>query len=126
MRHAVFSGRPSLAAWCVIVCAIARPCHGQSPPIPSNLSAADWRADLQFLSAQLTRRAGDAFEVMSLRAFRDSVASLDRRIPSLNVDQIVVGLATIVAAVGDPRTQLQLPRDWPRLGLAMRWFGCNP
>lgn len=96
----------------------------QSPSLPSTLTVADWRKDLRILAAELPRRHANAFHTISRAHFDRMVADIDRQLPSSDVDQAVVGLASIVASVGDGHTTLQLPGDWPRYAIVPAWFGC--
>ena len=70
-----------------------------------------WREDLQFLARELPKRHRNAFHKISPATFDSEVAALDARIPSLTDHEIVVGLASIVALVGDGHTRLALPQD---------------
>ena len=69
-----------------------------------DLTAEDWRMDLRDLVKDLKRRHVDLFHSVSKDSFEQAVAELDRRIPSLNRPQILVGLAQLVALIGDGHT----------------------
>ena len=59
-----------------------------------------WRQDLAFFRQELPRRHINPFHDLSRSEFESMVADLDRRIPDLRDDEIVVGLARIVAHLG--------------------------
>jgi hypothetical protein len=69
-----------------------------------NLTAAEWRADLHFLAAELPKRHANAFFLISRATFDSEVAALDRRIENANSDEIFVGLQQIVKSIGDGHT----------------------
>ena len=82
-----------------------------------------WRADLRYLAAELPSRHVNAFHTITREVFADQVARLDAAIPSLNGDEVVVGLMRTVALVGDGHTHLDLPPSFPRYPIELHWFG---
>lgn len=96
-------------------------CAAQGP-LP-HVGPAEWRADLQFLSKELTVRHANAFHTISRERFAAEVEKLDAAIPSLNDDQVLVGLMRLVALVGDGHTHLDPPATWPRYPIDLAWFG---
>lgn len=81
-----------------------------STPAPI-LSAEDWRADLRFLVQELERRHRNLFHTVDRETFSAAVADLDRRIPDLDRNQIIVELMRLVAMVGDGHTNISPYRD---------------
>ncbi len=77
-------------------------------PAPPSMDAAQWRADLRFFAEQLPKVHMNAFHDMTSEQFDAAVRDLDRRIPALGRDDIVVGLAKLVAMVADGHTHLDL------------------
>jgi Tetratricopeptide repeat/Peptidase family S41 len=91
-----------------------------SQPVDSQTTAPQpsteqWRADLHYLAEQMRKRHKNLFHDMTQEQFTNAVSQLDEEIPSLNRHQIIVGLARIVAMVGDGHTSLQ-PYFNPSLG----------
>jgi hypothetical protein len=115
--------RVRMATALVLAC-VACPAPAQSR-VPA-LSPAEWRADLRTLATELPRRHARVFHTTTRAEFDAAVAALDARIPSATPNQLVVGLAAIVASIGDGHTRLQLPTDWPRYAIVPGWFGCDP
>ena len=68
--------------------------------------AAKWRADLKFLAEQLPRTHKNAFHSISQEKFAAAVADLDRRIPSMQRHEAVVGIFKLVALIGDGHTHI--------------------
>ena len=79
------------------------------------LTEEQWREDLRFLAQELPNRHRNAFDRVKGRAtrahFDSAVAALDHRIPSLADHEVVVGMAGLVAMIGDGHTRLTLPQD---------------
>ncbi len=99
--------------------AIASPVTAQAPqpaaPAIPELSAEQWRTDLRFMVAEMERRHPDLHHRVSREAFGAAVADLDRRIPELQRNQIIVGLMRLAAMVGDGHTRVD-PRKDARFG----------
>src|SRR6266550_3916626 len=89
----------------------------------TDITPAAWREDLRYLAAELPRRHVNAFHTTSREVFADNVARLDAAVPSLNSDEVVVGLMRTVALVGDGHTHLDLPPSFPRYPVELHWFG---
>lgn len=89
----------------------APPPQAQAPAAPKALSAADWRADLRFLAAEMERRHKNLFHTVSRERFTAAVAELDAAIPRLQRHEIIVGMMRIVAMVGDGHTRLDPLKD---------------
>src|SRR5437588_2411984 len=69
---------------------------------------AQWRADLDYLVTALEREHRNLFHSVSRERFNGAARSLRARIPVLAGHEIVVGLARLVALVGDGHTRLPL------------------
>ena len=90
------------------------------PAAQDRIDSAAWRQDLQVLAAELPRLHPLLFEQLTptrltRAAFDSAVGDLDRRIPTLQRHEIVVGLQRIVALAGDGHTSINASFD-PNLG----------
>lgn len=83
---------------------------GQTP----GPDVAAWRADLHVLAAELPTRHPAPFTKITRVQWDSAVARLDRQLPALNRDQILVELFRLVATVGDAHTNVE---PTPSLGL---------
>src|SRR5687767_2450041 len=101
---------------------VSAPARAQSRPLTTD----DWREDLRALARELPRRHANAFHSITREEFERRVAALDARLPSLDADAAIVGLASIAASIGDGHTAVHLPQSWPRLTIIPAWFGCFP
>ena len=72
-------------------------CSGEVKPVK-------WQKDLRELERQLIERHVDPFHSVSREEFEAAVNDLDARIPTLTQPEILVGIARIVAMVGDGHT----------------------
>lgn len=88
-----------------------------------DLTPDQWRADLAFLARELPRRHANAFAFLPKAAFEARVADLDRRIPGLGPDQILVALTQLVNAIGDGHTNLIAPADRQQMPLQLAQIG---
>lgn len=70
------------------------------------LSSEQWRQDLKFLADELPKRHKNLFHSMTREQFDAAVKQLDESLPSLDDKQAALGLAKIVAMVGDGHTRL--------------------
>jgi hypothetical protein len=132
MRVIVFPTRPLLAmiltiAFAEFATARAGSEATETAETPSDRFAQtttrQWCEDLQFLARELPKRHANAFHRMPREVFEAEVANLDRRMDSLNGDEIYVGLERIVNLVGDGHTFVEFPEDVARLPLQIRQFG---
>ncbi|HEX7318149.1 MAG TPA: S41 family peptidase [Pyrinomonadaceae bacterium] len=87
------------------------------------LSPDEWREDLRHLARELPRRHKNAFHTVTRERFETAATEFDEAIPSLNDDEVVVGLLRLVALVGDARTELAPPDSFRRYPLSFYWFG---
>jgi len=97
---------------------------GQPTKATQKMTPAKWREDLAYLARELPARHKNLFFKISESQFRKQVSELDKRIPKLTEDQIMVGLMRLVASVGDEHTGIGggSYSDLPNLPLAMYWF----
>jgi len=79
------------------------------------LTAEQWRQDLKFMADELQRRHKNLFHTMKKEQFTAAVADLDARIPSMQRNEIIVGMMRIAAMVGDGHTRID-PRKDDRFG----------
>ena len=76
---------------------------GHSPPV---VTAQKWRDDLRFMAAELQKRHANLYHHVSRQDFERAVADLDRQIPNLPRNRIIVGMMRIAAMVGDGHTRV--------------------
>jgi hypothetical protein len=88
----------------------------------SQLSAADWQADLRYFAAEIPKRHKNAFHHVTRAEFDRDVAALDSAIPTLPPSAIVVGFLKLTAKVGDGHTFVHLPSEFRRYPLQLYWF----
>lgn len=90
------------------------------------LTAEQWREDLRFMVAEMERRHRNLYHQVSREAFAAAVADLDRRIPSLERNAIIVGFMRLAAMVGDGHTRVDPRKDaafrFPSLPLKLYLF----
>jgi hypothetical protein len=91
----------------------------------AHITKAQWREDLQFLARELPKRHANAFHHTPRERFLAEVADLDRRMDSLNADEIYVGLDRIANLVGDGHTFVEFPDDSASLPLRINQFGAE-
>lgn len=95
----------------LLVTALAwQPRAGHAAPIGDEW-VAKWRADLAFAADSLPRVHPSFFHSVTREAYRAALDSLAERVPQLAHHEIAVGLARIIALVGDGHTRLTLPFD---------------
>lgn len=70
----------------------------------SEVKPVNWQKDLRDLEQQLVERHVDLFHTVSREKFETAVDDLHERIPELTTPEILVGIAQIVAMVGDGHT----------------------
>jgi len=96
------------------------------PPPPaerSDLTTAEWHQDLTFFATQLAERHANAFHFISRQQYQAEVTELDRKLDSLNSDEIYVGLDRIANSIGDGHTYVSLPADDAFLPIRLARFG---
>jgi hypothetical protein len=87
------------------------------------LSKEKWREDLRFLASELPRKHKNAFHRITRAQFEKMVADLDRQIPTLTDEEIVLGMMRIAASIGDGHTGLSWGWLFPRVPMSLFWFG---
>lgn len=94
-------------------------------PIPE-LTAEQWRSDLKFMAAEMEQRHANLYHTVSRENFQAAVADLHARIPTLQRNEIVVGLMRIAAMVGDGHSRVDPRKDkmfgFPSLPLKLYLF----
>ena len=65
-----------------------------------------WLEDLDYLAGHLRRLHADPFHSVSEQQFDAAVATLRQKIPTLSDDAVAVGLARLVASIGDGHTRI--------------------
>jgi len=97
---------------------------GCSRPRPlAELTRPGLQEDVRFFGSELPRRHKNAFHHLPQADFQRAVAALDRDVPTLPPDAVVVRLAAIAAAVGDAHTRVLFPQGFHRFPLSLFWFG---
>jgi tetratricopeptide (TPR) repeat protein len=79
----------------------------QSDGKPARLSQTEvekWRQDLRYMADEMPKRHKNLFHTMTREEFTSAVRDLDRRIPNLSRDEVIVGITRIVAMVHDGHT----------------------
>ena len=96
------------------------------PAAPPQLSAEQWREDLRFLVNEIKTRHPNPYHHTSQAKFDAAVAELDRQIPALQRNEVIVDLMRIAALVGDGHTRIDPRKDeafgFPSLPLKLYWF----
>jgi hypothetical protein len=95
-------------------------CRAQAGRVQMDADA--WRQDLRFLVDQITTRHPNPFHATPRAVFEDAVTSLASRIPSLNADEVEIGLLRVAAMVGDEHTRLSLGAAAPHYPYELEWL----
>jgi len=82
-----------------------------------------WREDLRFFARELTGRHRSPYHLVSRQAFEQAVAELDARIPSLQDYEVVVGIQSLAARIGDGHTFLGTGDLYHFFPFEVFWFG---
>jgi len=82
-----------------------------------------WKQDLHYMTAEIPRRHINAFHTLTRAQFDRVVSELDSAIPTLDKDQIVVGLMRITTMLGDGHTRIAIPPNFHSFPLEAYWFG---
>jgi hypothetical protein len=98
-----------LLAVAALAAAIATTAPAQTAAPP--LTSAQWRQDLRFMATEMEQRHPNLYHHVSRAAFKAAVADLDARIPTLQRNEIIVGMMRIAAMVGDGHTRVEPRKD---------------
>lgn len=74
-----------------------------------------WQEDLRLMATEMQSTHKNLYHSISAEAFAAMVQTLNAKIPSLTRAEVIVGMAQIVAAVGDGHTNIYPTRD-PKIG----------
>ena len=80
-----------------------------------------WIQDLDFLATELPKRHKNLFHNISENEFQAQVKELKTKLPSMALDEILVGFMKIIASVGDSHTTLGY-RPQQGIPLMLYWF----
>jgi hypothetical protein len=86
-------------------------------PCLSAPAVSTWRADLKLLTSELPKRHPAPFLRISQAQWDSAAASLDRRLPSLSRNQILVGFMQLITLLSDAHTNLE-----PDSSLGLRFY----
>jgi hypothetical protein len=104
-----------LATRCVvaIVCALHAPLSlvAQTVTPRYTLTADQWREDLRIMMDELQRRHHNLYHTTTAATLDSAAKALQAGIPALARHEIILGLARIVALVGDGHTNINPTRD---------------
>lgn len=89
----------------------------------TDLTSDQWRQDLKALADGLAARHANAFFSLPRAEFDAAVSDLDRRIPTLDSDQVFIGFQRIANMIGDGHTGLVFPPDRRNMPLELSRFG---
>jgi hypothetical protein len=84
-----------------------------------------WQDDLSYLAHELPKLHKNVFFKISKTDFQREVEQLKQNIPTMNDDEIILGLARIVASIGDAHTQIALHQKatgFTRYPFKFYWF----
>ncbi len=87
----------------------------------SQVTQEQWKHDLDFLATELPKKHKNLFFNISETEFLAQVTELEEKLPSMELDEILVGLMGIIASVGDSHTTLGY-RPQQALPLMLYWF----
>jgi tetratricopeptide (TPR) repeat protein len=94
----------------ILICVVSGGAQtSQSKNEGLNLTAQQWREDLQVLATEMPKRHKNLFHTMTREQFETAVKQLDAKIPTLSQNQIALEFARIVSMVQDGHTGLWLP-----------------
>ncbi len=99
----------------------AKPAVANGPVL--ELSAEQWREDVQFFARELPKRHANAFHHVSKERFDAELADLDRRLGRLNGDEVYFALDRIANLIGDGHTFVAFPPDSANLPIDVKRFG---
>ncbi len=116
--------RARLKRWIAFlaVALVASACQTTGPKPDISIDPAQWRADLEFLKANLPKRHINAFHAVSQQAFDAAIDDLETQADQ-NADARLVGLLRVLNLIGDGHTGLRLPPDRACLPIEIQEFG---
>lgn len=91
-------------------------------PLPP-MTREQWRADVDFFARELPSRHMNAFHAITRETFDRAVADLRAKAENANDDEVIVGLAKIMAMIGDSHTRINLPSSVHRLPVGIARIG---
>ena len=71
-----------------------------------DLTAEQWRRDLEFFANEVTTKHRDPFHFISKAEFDQAVSNLHQRIPAMKDYEVIAGLHRLAALIGDGHTFL--------------------
>lgn len=77
----------------------------------TELQVREWREDLRFTANEIRTRHANYTHHVDGKTFEQAVADLDRRIPQLERNDIIVGMMRIAAMIGDGHTRIEPRKD---------------
>jgi hypothetical protein len=96
-----------------------------STPLNS-LEVTQWRADLDYFASTMETYHCNAFHDVSKEEFTREVSALRAKIPSLNREQVIIGLKRLAALIHDAHTGMDLttspPVGFHALPLKVYWY----
>ena len=130
MAFTVFARVTPLAFYlttCLAAPALAQP--SQSAPTTAATqepSVEQGRADLRFMVTEMERRHPNLYHQVDRETFAAAVNELDRRLPTLQRNEIIVGMMRLAAMIGDGHTRVDPRKDrnfnFPSLPLKLYLF----
>jgi hypothetical protein len=90
--------------------------HG-SPDTVRILTDEEWFADIGQAEKAIRKTHFKPFHELDEAEFNAAISGLRARVPELSDDEIIIGLARVVALLRDGHTRLHLPRQFPELAL---------
>jgi hypothetical protein len=87
----------------------------------SGMTQDQWMQDLDFLATELPRKHKNLYHNISEAEFQTRIEELKTKLPSMDQNEILVGLMRILASVGDSHTTLGY-RAQQALPLMLYWF----
>ncbi len=104
---------------CVCLISIVFALRGAAAPTAPNLlsknEVAGWQNDLKFLETEIVRVHPNPFHSVSRETLRSAFEDLEKRLPKMDRDAAIVGLARIVALLQEGHSQIGLRWD-PAIG----------
>jgi hypothetical protein len=88
-----------------------------------DLTAAQWRDDLKAFAREMPKRHANAFFLLPREKFDEEITALDRKLDTLNGDEVFVGLQRIAKSIGDGHTGIGAPADRRVMPIEVTKFG---